>query len=229
MSLESRNFIATENDIAKVAAQAIDGEVSATEARGVFFKALIATTQHELCSPPRQRNVQCDKLSAEETKAHLAAFETVAQRFCTKAREVAANTVPDGDGETLRSRTRKFYSAASTIRGYIRASNDIRGIAAHKATKSSLATPRTKRRNTVDVLKRRVASLGAELEKVARSLATSNHGIAAEVLTPWLAKLAVAAGATAHATRDADKAATELLPWQTKGGMFVPLERRAIQ
>lgn len=226
MSIESRNFIATDTDIAKIAAQAIDGETRSAEARGLFFKALIATTQHELGSPPRLRNVAGAKLSAEETTAHLLTFEGIAKRFCEKAREVAANTVPDTDTETLRSRTRKFYSAASTVRGYIRAGGDIRGIAAHKATKGSLATPRVKRKPNPEALKRRAVALGAELEKIARSL---NGDFAREVLTPLLAKLGALAGKTAKATRDPAEAMSEQRALRTKVGVFFPIEGSAIQ
>jgi hypothetical protein len=224
MSIESRNFIATDADIAKIAAQAIDGETRSTEARGLFFKALIATTQHELGSPPRVRNVKTDKLTAEDIAAHLLTFEGIAKRFCEKAREVAANTVPS-DVETLRSRTRKFYSAASTVRGYIRAGGDIRGIAAHKATKGSLATPRTKRKANPEMLKRRAGVLGAELERIAKAL----NGDAREVLAPLLAKLGAIAGRGAKATRDPAEAMSEHRALSTKAGTFFPIAGSAVQ
>jgi hypothetical protein len=225
MSIESRNFIATDADIAKIAAQAIDGETRSSEARGLFFKALIATTQHELGSPPRVRNVTAAKLSAEDTTAHLLAFESIAKRFCEKAREVAANTVPS-DVETLRSRTRKFYSAASTVRGYIRAGGDIRGIAAHKATKASLATPRAKRKPNAEALKRRAVSLGAELEKIAKSL---NGDFARDVLSPLLAKLGAIAGKASKPTRDPAEAMSEHRALHTKAGAFFPIQGSAVQ
>ncbi len=224
MSIESRNFIATDADIAKIAAQAIDGETRSTEARGLFFKALIATTQHELGSPPRVRNVKTDKLTAEDVAAHLLTFEGIAKRFCEKAREVAANTVPS-DVETLRSRTRKFYSAASTVRGFIRAGGDIRGIAAHKATKGSLATPRTRRKPNPDALKRRAGVLGAELERIAKAL----NGEAREVLAPLLAKLGAIAGRGAKATRDPAEAMSEHRALSTKAGTFFPIGGSAVQ
>jgi hypothetical protein len=225
MSIESRNFIATDADIAKIAAQAIDGETRSTEARGLFFKALIATTQHELGSPPRVRNVKTDKLTAEDVTAHLLTFEGIAKRFCEKAREVAANTVPS-DVETLRSRTRKFYSAASTVRGFIRSGGDIRGIAAHKATKGSLATPRTKRKPNADALKRRATAIGAELEKIARSL---NGDFAREVLTPLLVKLGAIAGKGTKTTRDPAEAMSEHRALSTKAGTFFPIQGSAVQ
>lgn len=226
MSIESRSFIATDADIAKIAAQAIDGETRSAEARGLFFKALIATTQHELGSPPRVRNVKADKLSAEDVTAHLLTFEGIAKRFCEKARDVAANTVPDSDADTLRRRTSKFYSAASTVRGYIRAGGDIRGIAAHKATKASLAMPRTKRKPNAEMLKRRATAIGAELEKIARSL---NGDFAREVLTPLLAKLGALTTKGAKATRDPAEAMSEHRALSTKAGVFFPVQGSAVQ
>lgn len=226
MSIETSHFIATGTDIAKVAAQAIDGDIRATNARGVFFKSLIATTQHELGSPPRQRNVSTEKLNAEEVKGQLAAFEKVAKLFCGAVVEVAKNTVPDADSETLRSRTRFAYSAASTVRGYIRAGGDIRGIAAHKATKAALATPQRKRKPNAEVLKRRAIALGAELERLAKSMTGE---AARDALMPLLAKLATAAGVTTRPARDAEEAASEHRPWQAKGVMYIPLNGRAMQ
>lgn len=226
MSIETRHFIATGTDIAKVAAQAIDGDIRANNARGVFFKSLIATTQHELGSPPRQRNVSTEKLSADEVKAHLAAFEKVAKRFCTAVQEVAAQTVPDGTAEELRSRTRFAFSAASTVRGFIRAGGDIRGIAAHKAVKRALATPRTKRKLNADALKRRATTLGTELEKIARSMAPE---LAREALTPLLVKLGALAGKAGAMTKDPAEAMREHAPLRTKAGVFFPIDRSALQ
>lgn len=224
MTIETRHYVASEADIEKLAGQAIDGELKAGSARGAYFKALIATTQHKLGSQPRLRNVQAPKLSPEDTKTHLAAFDETAKRFHEAVVRVAKQTVPEPDGPSLRSRTSFAASAASTIRGYIRASNDIRAIAAHKAVKSALATPRTRRKFTVEMMKRRANVLGTELEKIARNLLAANEQVARDTLQPLLAKFAIAAGATAHTTRDPEEAANDGRPWQTKTGVFVPMK-----
>lgn len=225
MSLQSRQFIGTPAEAEKLIADIIDGDQKVSSGRGNYMKMMVATTQAELDSPPRSRNVRADRLSDEEVVVHLAALQAVFERFHAIVIRVAENTIPDPDKELIRKRTAFSRSAGSTVRGYIRAGNDIRALAAAKVTKAALATPRKKRKFTVDLMKRRATSLGAELEKLAKTLFTANAETAQEVLGPMIARLAVAAGSTERATRDADKAMEENLPFHGKKGTFyMPLD-----
>lgn len=194
MTIETKNFIASENDIEKLAGLILDTDQRASSARGIYFKAAIATTQAELQSPPRQRNVNAERLSATDIETHLKAFESVAERFHAAVVRIAEATVPVPDNKLRRKRTRYSHSALSTIRGYIRAGNDIRAIAAHKATKAALATPMRKRKASVDQLKRRVGTLGASLQRLAKQLCGADREAALETLRPILAQLAATTG-----------------------------------
>lgn len=197
MSIETKQYIASDKDIETLAGEILDVDQAASSKRGIYFKAAIATTQAELKSPPRQRNVTAEKLSAAEIEEHLKAFEAVAERFHAAVVRVAEATVPDPDAKMRRKRTRYSHSALSTIRGFIRAGNDIRAVAAHKATKAALATPMRKRKPSVDQLKRQVGTLGTALHKLAKQLCGADREIALETLRPILAQLATAAGVPA--------------------------------
>lgn len=227
MTIESKHYVATQADIEKLAGVIIDSDQKVTSCRGTYLKALVATTQHELGAPPRQRNGKSERLTEAEVAAHLKAFQTVSDRFYAVVMQVAKATVPDPDKALLRQRTAFARSAASTVRGYIRAGNDIRVLAAHKVTKAALASPVRRRRLTVDSLKNRATKLAAELERIAKNLSAANREIAQETLAPVLARLAAASGATAHATRDPEKAMEEGIALHTKTGFFVPIDLTA--
>jgi hypothetical protein len=224
MNLETNQYIATPADVEKIAHIILESDQNATNGRGTYLKSMVATLQAEIQSPPRFRNVRADRLNEEEITAHLTAFETVFARFHEAVVKVATSLEPKLDADTLRSRTGFSRSAGSTVRGFIRAGNDIRALAAHKVTKAALSTPRAKRKFTVESLKQRVATLAEALAQAAKNLNAANREIARETLAPVLAMLAEAAGATEHATRDAEKAVAEGLPLHTKTGMFVPID-----
>lgn len=222
MSIETKNFIATPTDIEKLAADIIDGVQRSETGRGTYLRALVATTQAQLQSPVRQRTVKMAKLSPDDMITHLKAFNTIAQTFYGVVLQVAKATVPDPDTKLIRQRTGFARSAASTVRGFIRAGNDVRALAAHRVTKSGLASPLRKRKPTPDVLKRRAVTAGSGLEKIARELYALNPQEAHDVLGPMITKLVKAAGLAQHATKDPQEAQADGRPWTAKGSVFVP-------
>lgn len=209
MSLEAKHYVATESDIQKLAAAIIDADQTTGNGRGTYLRALVATSQRELGADPRQRNGNGPRLSEAAALEQLTAFQTVAERFHKACVKVARATVPEPDTTLIRQRTAFARSAASTVRGYIRAGNDITLLAAHKATKRALATPVVKRRMTVDAMRRKALALSGQLERLARNLQAANREAAAETLGPMLARLAKVAGQTASAPRIAREAAAE--------------------
>lgn len=226
-NIESKSYVATPSDIAKLAGDIIDNTQRVESGRGTYLKALVATTRAALGAEPRQRNGRAERLDAEAIAEHLKALDAVHLSFYAAVLQVAQNTVPDPDKALIRSRTRFAVSAASTLRGFIRAGNDVRALAAHKVTKAALATPRTRRKLTVEALSKRATKLASELETIARNLNAANRQIAHDVLAPVLARLAEASGATANATKDHDKAVAENLPFHTRTGVFVPISLSA--
>ena len=206
MSLEKKQFIATDTDIEKLAASVIDADQTASENRGRYLKALVATTQRELGAEPRQRNGNGPRLNAEAVAAHLKAFQAVSDRFYAACVKVAQATVPDPDKALTRRRTAFARSASSTVRGYIRGGNDITLLAAHKATKAALATPVLRRKSSVDSMKKRAVRMAGDIEALARKLHAANREAARETFGPLLAHLSKIAGASAS-TEGARRAA----------------------
>jgi hypothetical protein len=223
MTIETKNFIATASDIQKLAGAIIDGEQQGARGRGTYLKALIATTQAELGAAPRVRNGKGEKLSEKEVDEHLKALQKVFNNFHAAVLHVAKNTLPDPDAKLIRQRTGFSRSAGSTVRGFIRAGGDIRAVAAHRATKAALATPRTRRRISPEALQSRAQSLGSQLEQIVKSLNAVDKVRAQAVLAPILARLAQATGTTARGTRNPRKAIAERIPLHAKGGIFVPI------
>jgi hypothetical protein len=212
MTIESKNFIASEKDIETLAGEILDADQTAASRRGIYLKAAVATFQAEVKSPPRQRNVDAKRLTSAEIEEHLKVFEDIATRFHAAVMRVAEATVPAPDALLLRRRTTFSRSALSTIRGYIRAGNDLRAVAAHKVTKGALATPMRKRKPSVDQLGRRAGNLASELQKIAKRLVATDRAVALELLRPMLQQLAIAAGmdrgAHSSARRDSRRGAT---------------------
>jgi hypothetical protein len=229
MSIETNQYIASAADVEKLAHTILEADITATGARGTFLKAVVGTTQAELGSPPRMRNTKGEKLDEETTKAHLAAFENVAKRFTEAVNKAAQAMEPKPDADMMRSRTAFARSALSTVRGFIRASGDIRALAAHKVTKASLATPKTKRKFSVDALKKRAVSMGEQLMSIAKNLQAANSAEARETVTTIMAQLAKAAGIAEHTTKDVDKAIEAGEAFHTKTGVFFPINLAAIR
>lgn len=228
MSIESKHFVANATDIQRLTESILDGDAAATEGRGTYMSALVGTIQHELGSPPRMRSATAPKLSEEDVAAHLKALRDVYTRFHEAVVRAVKARMTRYDAEYVRSKTRFSVSAASTVRSYIRAGNDIRALAASRVTKEGLATPRARRKYTPENLQRRAVTLGEALVAVARNLHAANRALATEVLQPILSELANAGGLTEGATRDVDKAIANHVPLHTRTGVLVPVDFAAV-
>lgn len=143
MSLESKHYIATPADIATLTRAYSEAIDASSNVRGHYFRALIATTQAELGSKPRQRSAEASPtLEAEGIRTQLAAVDAVHERFYA----VVLDTV-NGNADERNRRSNFARSAVSTVRAYVRAGFDITLVAAARATKAALAAliPTTRR------------------------------------------------------------------------------------
>lgn len=229
MTIETNQYIATPADVEKLALSILSSDQTAQGGRGTYLKALVATTQADLGAPPRMRNVRSAKLETADATAHLAAFEAVFKRFHEAVVKAAGSVDPKPDSEALRSRTAFSRSAASTVRGYIRAGNDVRSLAAHKVTKAELATPHSKRKFSVESLKKRAETVTEELVSIARNLNAANHEIAQTTLRAIMAQLAEATGMLEGTTKDVSKAVEAGEAFHTKTGVFLPIDLGAVR
>lgn len=229
MTIESQNFVASTTDIEKLAGSILDADQASVSGRGAYLKALVATTQSELGQTPRQRNARAEQMNAEQIAAQLKVFEAIFVRFHDAVVRVAKNTLPDPDADMLRQRTGFSRSAGSTVRGFIRAGNDIKALAVGKITKASLAVPRTRRTMTVNAMKKRAERLVGELKSVARNLLAANKDIATETFKPVIAMLATMSGLTDVDVKDTNEAMEKGVPFATRTDVFVPIDLSSIR
>jgi hypothetical protein len=229
MSIETNQYIATAADVEKLAHTILTADQAVQGGRGTYLKALVATTQAELGSPPRMRNTRADRIEGDDLMAHTKAFETVFQRFHEAVVKAAEALEPKPDKDELRSRTAFSRSAGSTVRGFIRAGNDIRALAAHKVTKASLATPRTRRKFSVDALKKRAVSATEQLAAIIKNLTAANSAEGRETVQTIMAQLAAASGIANHTSKDVEKAIEAGEAFHTKTGVFLPISLEAVR
>lgn len=229
MTIETNQYIATAADVEKLALSILTADQQVQGGRGTYLKAMVATTQAELGSPPRMRNTRADRIEGDEVVAHLKAFEAVFSRFHEAVVKAAGSLEPKPDSETLRARTAFSRSAGSTLRGFIRAGNDVRSLAAHKVTKASLATPRSKRKFSVDALRTRATAAAETLAGIVKNLSAANSAEGKETVQRIMAQLAAVAGLTQHTSKDVEKSIEAGEAFHTKTGVFLPINLEAVR
>jgi hypothetical protein len=215
-SLETRHFVATEADIEALVSIHDDALVSRDTARASYLKALTATTISELGAAIRLRAGKPAVLGADDIANHVAAFEKVHQRFYA----VVLKAVGEGAPKERNARANFARSAASTLRKWIKAGNDIRALAPMRVTKASLRVgggtgrPGAQPARRVEQLAGRLATNAEELAK------TDKPGAIAAVETAMtrLASLLVSLGG--QPTRDPQKAIDQHLPFKVGRNVF---------
>lgn len=224
-----RDFLLSIKDVETIAASIIDGHQTIDRDRSTILKGMVALTIKELGAAQRKNNAKAPQLDDQKRTAQLAAFEAVYAPIYEAVVRVAENTVPDPDEKELRSRTAFCRSAGSTVRSFIRAGNDITAVAAAKATKASLAVPRTRRKFTVEALRKRAERLTAELHAVLRNLQAANSEIAAPATASALASVVSVTDILGKASKDQTAAVVNGAPFQTRTDVFVPVNLAAVR
>lgn len=151
-TLENRHFVATDNDIERMARDHTASLNGTAAVMQKFLQVLVGTTIAELKAEPRTRSRSERKLADKTlTKVHLDAFEAVYGRiYAVLVRALAAAPAnPESLPRILvgRKPTRKalvqaqatkFRSSAVTLRAWIRAGFDITALAPGQVTRSEL-------------------------------------------------------------------------------------------
>lgn len=217
-TLESRHYVATEADIASLVSTHDNALLARDTARATYLKALTATTIAEIGAPVRLRAGKPAVLSPDDTSSHVAAFEKVHQRFYA----VVLKSIGEGPPKERNARANFARSAASTLRRWIKAGNDIRALAPARVTKASLrvgggagraARPPAR---VVESLAGRLATSAEELAKVDKGAAIA----AVDVAMTKLATLLVSLGVSP--TKDPQKAIDEHRPFKAGHSVFWP-------
>lgn len=183
--LESKNYIATDADIAKIARAIASADTEADSGRASYLKVLIATTQHELdpAAPVRVRTTKSAKLNEAETEKQLAALAAVHERFYSIILKETSALIGEGKGRAVEvNRLTNFArTALYSVRTWVRAGKDITSLAPARVTKSSLAVTLSKSsRPSGKVLLNRVELHSKSLILTIRQLAVTDKATAIE-------------------------------------------------
>jgi hypothetical protein len=218
-TLEKRHFVVrTDADIIELVTKHDDALTARDTARATYLKALVATTQDELGVPVRLRAGRAAELSADDTAVHLTAFEKVQQRFYA----AVLKAIGEGPPKERNARANFARSAASTLRRWIKAGNDIRALAAARVTKASLRVGGGAGRGTAPPA-RRVEQLAGRLTAGAEELAKTDKAAAitaVEAAMTRLATLLISMGG--QPTRDPQRAIDEHRLFKTGSAVFWP-------
>jgi hypothetical protein len=177
MSLETKHYVATLEDVADITREIISAQKAGAEGRATYLRVLIATTQSELGQHPRQRTVDTAKLSDAERETQLAALETVGKRFYDVVTKAAKALIdgPDRGGLELNRRTTFARTSLSAIRRWVTAGNDITNLAAGRTTKASLVVAGRRKAPTAKVLSNQTKRYAARLERTLATLAITDR------------------------------------------------------
>lgn len=232
--IENAHYIATPETIEKLAATRFDSQALADRAQGAYFRVLLASVQRAVAGKPtlRARRGKIAPLTAPEIAVHLETFEKVnADLYAAVIR--GSVTADVADSESLKAderrerslarnrRTNYARTAASAIRGYIRAGNDVTRIPVGTATKGSLLRSGADATNTSPQSKLERAA--SRLLKQLETFGTDDAAAAREVLQSTLARSAdMLAKLGGKTTTKPDRAMAEHLPLKTSVGVFYP-------
>lgn len=224
-TLESRGYVATDEDIRDIASGFLDALSNADGSRRSYLRALIGTTQHELGITPRTRPGKPQKLDDETLAKHLAVLEAVHERFYKIVFQTTAEKIPPGPNKPKEVNRRTNYARTSmfAIRTWIRAGNDISTLVPAKVTKGMLAVQKKRRRPSTSRLATRAERQTAQLLRTVKILASTDREAAVSELEALMRKLAAQITELgARPTRDPREAAAEGRPLRVGSTVFLP-------
>jgi|GEM_PF-3016575 len=225
---ESKGSI-TDEQIAALAKSVLTAAQDIDTGRTSYLRYLIADTQAELGAKPRKIRGKPNKLDEKEVEGQLAALNKVNARFYEIVVKAASETIPPATKDRaieLNRRTNFARSAASTVRSWVRAGNDVTILAPTRVTKGELVVPaRVPRAPSAKRLKAAAERQSKDLVKTLLLLSEVNKEAAAYELQMVMGQLVdemVRLGVAA--TKDAAKAIAEHRPLQIKGSdtLFIP-------
>lgn len=192
MSIESKGYLATPADIGALTKAILAGQSAAEHGKGTYLKSLVAVTTEELGAPARAHAMKAPRLKAEGVVLQLTALEAVHKRFYEAVVAAASEHLPPGKSgraKELNRRTNFARSAFSTVRGYIKAGNDVTALVAARVVKAALAVPRQVRAMTPKRLKTRVEKQAKDLVSTLIALGERDQRTAAAELETLMGQL----------------------------------------
>lgn len=150
-TIEKANYLATAEDVATLATSNLEAQQMIGRVHGCYFRILLARTQHAICGKPTLRaREKAEKMTPEDTEAHLKAFETqhaelyAAVLNAVRSADTESRKNLETDEQNRRAlernrRTNFARSAASVLRTYIKRGGNVLRLAVPHATKSAVA------------------------------------------------------------------------------------------
>lgn len=228
-TLEARGYIANDDDIGKLTKAILDGESAADTGRTSYLRTLVAVTQAELGTAPRQRQGKATKLDAEGIGLQLAALGKVHDRFYALVLEAvgAAVAVKTKNRALVLNRKSNFArTALYAIRTWIRAGHDVTTLAAKSVTKTALAVKAaTPKPLSARRLKARVERESKGLMASLMALSDADKAAAVTELELLMGQVTTQLLALAGPpVTDASQAAREHKPLRIRKTVFMPTD-----
>lgn len=136
MTLESKSYVAQDEDIAALTQSLVDAQSTLGNGNTTYLRALIATAQQALGAQPRVRAGKIKKLDEASIAAHLAALTTVHDRFYAVVLRVCGADKPTQ--RELNRRSNFARTAVYALRVWVKAGNDMTALAAARTSKVML-------------------------------------------------------------------------------------------
>lgn len=227
-SLESRNFVATLEDIEEIAKDYATADKVQGTSRVTYLRAELATTQSELGAVVRRRMAQTAALTEDEIAAHLAALQAVHERFYPVVVKAISAGVPASkvNMPLIHRRSNFARTSYSLLRGYVKAGHDLRGLAPGRVTKGELRSAKgVSRTPKLTTLQRGTLRAAERLGTAAEALGAVDKVAAVAALEGVMTQLAaklVAMGAAP--TSNPSQAVKDHRPLRTAAGVFYPAQ-----
>jgi hypothetical protein len=228
MTLESKNYVASNDDIQTITRTVLDGATAVDTGARSYLRALIATTQEAIEGRPRQHAVKRPKLADVAVKAQLTALDATHERFYKIV--LATCAAAGAKGKVLNQRSNFARTALYAVRTYVRAGNDITALAPARTSKASLMVagrakvkPATPKRLTT-----RAEKQAGLLVSTLATLAQADKDAAIAALESAMGRLAKELARLGNApVRNPTQALAEHRPLRIGKGVFWPAEARA--
>jgi len=219
--------------IRAIATKVFTSETEADNGKIEYLRALVGDVQTELGGAPRQRAGKAARLTKEETAEHLQSVTKVNERFYGAVTEEARTRVGGGPDKAkrLNAMTNWARTALRDVRGYVRAGNDIRALAATKLTRNQLRVKAAAPRPLGPAaLRRRLVDRGKDMIATALELIDIDPGAARAELELIMAQLATQVlNLSGRPTKDAQEAASQHKPLRVRSTLFVPTETQVVR
>lgn len=227
-TLEARSYLATDADIASLTGEILSAQLMMDSGPRRYLRCVVAVTIDDLGAKQRVNSAKVKKIDEAEQTRQLGALEKTLGRFYPIIVKAASENLPPGkEGRALElnRRTNWARTAASAVRGWIKAGHDLTTVAASRASKATLGVTPKPRAPSPNRLRTRVERDSKAVVAGVMELATSDKAAAISEIQLLMGQLAAQlAELGVKSTTDAKEAAAEHRPLRVGRQTFFPTE-----